>query len=361
MPTGIKPYRRLFFPTASSWTTTNLSSNITQILYTPFYQIRNCPDRIVKKYINTSVIYVTAASRQRMANNGYYVEVCGNNVTDGPMYADQRPFHYIWTFAGATNDLTSIARGAADYVNDKNYTGSCGNVLHELNFAELTRYFPAGQRPAGHTTDVSIFDWSEVQAVKNDCNNNGFADTGSGFTTQMRVSQRIENTPIATTTIPFNATASQVQAALETHPYISTGGADVSVGGGPLPTAITIDFIGQYAAHDIVQMAVATNSLTGTGTPTPVITTTTNGSMAKSGTYQDGTTFNISAANERQTLTITGTATAGTFTLNFYGGVDRMLDTAGPGTNHGTGGTGGTPQSRVNTWLSICSTNGWNL
>lgn len=78
-----------------------------------------------------------------------------------------------------------------------------------------------------------------------------------------------------TAAIPFNATAAQVQAALEGLSNINVG--DVAVTGGPLPgTAVVVTFKGQYIGTDVATMT-DTSSLTGGTTPDAGVTVTTAG------------------------------------------------------------------------------------
>lgn len=76
-----------------------------------------------------------------------------------------------------------------------------------------------------------------------------------------------------TAAIPFNATAAQVQAALEALSNINVG--DVAVTGGPLPgTPIDVTFQGQYSGTNVPQMTVDNTGVTG---GTYQVTTTTQG------------------------------------------------------------------------------------
>lgn len=77
-----------------------------------------------------------------------------------------------------------------------------------------------------------------------------------------------------TAAIPYNATAAQVQAALEALSNIAPG--DIEVTGGPLPgTAITITWMGSLLGN--VAAPTTTDSLTGGTSPATVIGTTTAG------------------------------------------------------------------------------------
>lgn len=87
-----------------------------------------------------------------------------------------------------------------------------------------------------------------------------------------------------TAAIAYNATAAQVQTALEGLSNINPG--DVTVTGGPLPgIALTVTFGGQYLGDNVAQMT-ATGSLTGGSSPAVAVATTTGGGTA---TATDGT------------------------------------------------------------------------
>lgn len=78
-----------------------------------------------------------------------------------------------------------------------------------------------------------------------------------------------------TAPIPFNATAAQVQAALEALPSIGVGG--VRCTGGALPTTlVTVNFEGLLAATNVAALTGTATGLTGT-TPTVTIATTVPG------------------------------------------------------------------------------------
>jgi len=78
-----------------------------------------------------------------------------------------------------------------------------------------------------------------------------------------------------TAAIPYNATNSQVQTALEALPNL--GGGDAVVTGGPQPSAFqVVTFGGALNVRDVTQMT-ATGNFTGGTTPTIAITTTTPG------------------------------------------------------------------------------------
>jgi hypothetical protein len=77
-----------------------------------------------------------------------------------------------------------------------------------------------------------------------------------------------------TTAIPFNASAFQVQAALQALPLIGAG--NVICTGGSLPTAITMTFVEALSAKPISNMIVA-NSLTGGSSPAISIASSVTG------------------------------------------------------------------------------------
>ena len=102
--------------------------------------------------------------------------------------------------------------------------------------------------------------------------------------------------------IPFNATAAQVQAALQTMPSIGAG--NVVCGGGPLPaTAVTVTFIGALAFRAQAVITLGANSLTGGASPAPAIAPMTQGALV----------------TDVQTLSVSGSPTAGSFALSFAG------------------------------------------
>lgn len=82
-----------------------------------------------------------------------------------------------------------------------------------------------------------------------------------------------------TAAIPYNATALQVQQALEALSNIEVG--DVSVAGGQLPgTAITITWVGRQTSTN-VNAPTTTDSLTGGAAPATAVTTPTAGVLGR--------------------------------------------------------------------------------
>jgi hypothetical protein len=138
-----------------------------------------------------------------------------------------------------------------------------------------------------HTTTGAVHAAVETLSVSG-------TPTGGGFTLSFG-SQ-------STASIPFNATAAQVQTALTA--LGSIGASGVVCAGGPLPgTAVTITFAGPLAVGPQPLIGIPNNTLTGGTTPAPSVAMTTPGS----------------ATADVQTLSLTGGATAGSFTLTFAG------------------------------------------
>jgi len=106
-----------------------------------------------------------------------------------------------------------------------------------------------------------------------------------------------------TESIVYNATAAQVELALEALDPIPQGTATVA--GGPFPgTAMTVTFSGALGNQNVAMITLAENLLTGGTSPTIDIVETTQG---------------VTPVVEVQTVNINNTITGGTFTLT-YGG-----------------------------------------
>jgi len=102
--------------------------------------------------------------------------------------------------------------------------------------------------------------------------------------------------------LAFNATAAQVQSALQSVATIGPGG--VTCSGGPLPgTPVLIAFAGPLALRTQPLITVGANNLTGGATPAPSVVQTTAGALV----------------SDVQTISVSGTPTAGTFQLTFGG------------------------------------------
>lgn len=95
-------------------------------------------------------------------------------------------------------------------------------------------------------------------------------------TASATVACAFSGTPVAT--IPFNASAADVQAILQALPSI--GNDDIVCAGGPLPgTAVSITFCGTFGANPQRLITLGTNSLTGGASPTAAVTRTTAGTV----------------------------------------------------------------------------------
>ncbi|MFP6765061.1 MAG: hypothetical protein VB858_15645, partial [Planctomycetaceae bacterium] len=129
----------------------------------------------------------------------------------------------------------------------------------------------------------------------------------------------------ATADIPFDAAAATVQSELEALSSIDPG--DVIVSGGQLPGApVTVEFSGQYSKVNVPQLFGIFGSLTNNERQSVTLTGGPTGgtfrlSIADAGAGIAGTSnpidFNALAQNERQFVTVNGGPTGGTFTLSF--------------------------------------------
>lgn len=113
-----------------------------------------------------------------------------------------------------------------------------------------------------------------------------------------------------TAAIAYNAASAAVQSALEALSTIGSG--NVTCGGGPLPTGVTVTFAAALGRKAVTLLALAENSLTGGTNPSVTITETTpgvdaTGRGAPKGAKLVDTTNGIDYIN-------TGTANAPTWT-----------------------------------------------
>jgi hypothetical protein len=112
-----------------------------------------------------------------------------------------------------------------------------------------------------------------------------------------------------TAPIDWDATAAEVDAALEALPNIGAG--DVTCTGGPLPgTAVTVTFTAGLSGTNVDAMTVDDSLLT---IPTPAVAVVE-------------TTPGDTGVNEVQTISITGTPDGGTFTLTYDDQTTTALD-----------------------------------
>lgn len=116
-----------------------------------------------------------------------------------------------------------------------------------------------------------------------------------------------------TAAIAYNADATAVDTALEALSTIGSG--NVTCGGGPLPTGVTVTFAGALAGRAVPLLTLTDNSLTGGSSPTVTITETTPGVTATLrdapvGTLlvRDNGTLYVKTANPG-TWTVAGTQT----------------------------------------------------
>ncbi|MEW2267812.1 hypothetical protein [Streptomyces sp. NPDC047868] len=167
-------------------------------------------------------------------------------------------------------------------------TNDCNTILLDLTKFAAGTHYEAGTLlqprnvlksglPLGKVTATGMYapysgPTSEVQTVT-------ITGTPTGGTYTLTWSGQ------TTAGIPYNATAAQVQAALEALSNIEVG--DVIVSGGPHPgTVVTVTFAGRYMGDDQAQMTASAASLTGGTSPAVNIATTTAGGAS---TASDGT------------------------------------------------------------------------
>ncbi|MDQ6807579.1 MAG: S8 family serine peptidase, partial [Actinomycetota bacterium] len=122
-------------------------------------------------------------------------------------------------------------------------------------------------KPDGTTRILSLLDMSisHSQTIWIDG-----APTGGTFS--LRWTPPGSTTGSLSSTIPFNASAADIQAALVALPGGVLNAGDVTVSGGPLPsTPVTVDFGGRYANQTISRMGNGGSVLTGGGSTELVI------------------------------------------------------------------------------------------
>jgi hypothetical protein len=103
--------------------------------------------------------------------------------------------------------------------------------------------------------------------------------TGGTFTIQITQATVLSGGPVTTASIPYAATAAQMQSILTSalQPY----GVFVSCSGGPLPTGIVATLSGAGGGYPFT-LALGTNALTGGATPAPSFVHTTTGAAGGS-------------------------------------------------------------------------------
>lgn len=166
-----------------------------------------------------------------------------------------------------TNDANTITLDLTKFTAGAHYTA--GTPLQPRNI--LKSGLPLGQITASGLYGPYSGPRSEVQTVT-------ITGGPTGGTYTLTFSGQ------TTAAIPYNATATQVQTALEALSNVNPG--DVAVAGGPHPgTPVVVTFGGQYLGEDVAQMT-ATGSLTGGTSPAVAVATTTPGGGASA---SDGT------------------------------------------------------------------------
>ncbi|BEP14783.1 hypothetical protein acdb102_30940 [Acidothermaceae bacterium B102] len=119
-------------------------------------------------------------------------------------------------------------------------------------------YHKSFRNPDGTTRLLGLLDTTAPYAITT-----GGGPNAGTFTLGFRppASGGIRPPSQTTTALPFDATATQVRAALEALAAFDPG--DVAVTGGPLPgTAITVGFQGQYLNKDVDPLTVAASNVT---------------------------------------------------------------------------------------------------
>jgi hypothetical protein len=340
MPTGIQPLRTLW-PAGGTWTYTAAIPQ-TQTTYLPFYRIRNTPTTTMTRFLNSYIFLTSAASRQRMAANGYLgVEICPDKFFDGTYFnALRQSSVYVNQFAYGSTAAAGTTGICGGTYQTRQYPGWFGALSHEYYWVEDQLFFPASAREPSHAAYNTISSWPEFIAFQNACNANGQSDTGPSLGNGMRCAQRARDHPFPTTAIPFNATGAQVSTAVNNIPIVIPGQASVWGGGlsGPLPGAVDIVFFGQYQQAPLPNMVVISNNLTGGTAPTPVIVTQRVGS---------------GGFDPVQRITVTGSPTGGSFVLGFKQNIDDITAYVGAGTS------GTTPTQRIAMWDNMCTTFNW--
>ena len=154
----------------------------------------------------------------------------------------------------------------------------------------------AGPAPTVKHTTTGVTGANEVQTLSV-----SGSPTGGGFTLSFGGQ--------TTASIAFNATAAQVQTALAALTSIQAG--NITCAGGPLPTSsVSITFQGTLGFAPQNPITIGANTLSGGTTPAPAIARTTPG---------------VQSVNDVQSLSISGTATGGTFALSFQGATAAAL------------------------------------
>jgi hypothetical protein len=206
------------------------------------------------------------------------------------------------TVDGATKEMKLYISGSA--VGDQVKT-------HVATLASSASYFYALFSGGGSIDELTVFNTVLTQGQIDELLNSGSGEfypfpgvTGTNETQQITVSGSPSEGSFTltfdgetTAAIDYDATAAEVDAALEALSNIAVG--DVTCTGGPLPgTAIDVEFTGNQAATDVAEMTASSSGL-----------------LADVTTTQEGT----GARNELVTLSTDVPPGTGTFTLTFGG------------------------------------------
>jgi hypothetical protein len=138
-------------------------------------------------------------------------------------------------------------------------TDLCRGVTLALELFNPTTHYPDGYLRSGLclakvTTGTLLNLYGPYNGLANEVQTFDLGAASAGtFTLSFQGS--------TTGNIPFNATAAQVQAAMEAMPNINPG--DVTVTGGPLPASVTLTFSGQYAGINVSPITIDGTLTTG--------------------------------------------------------------------------------------------------
>jgi len=292
------------------------------------------------RYINTMTQFVTEANRQRLATNGTNIEICPSSPVCWMLWNSLRGTFNYWATGGlSVGGGVALNIGLDPYppTTDSSYSRWVGSMLHEYMHSEDGTFFPSGQRPVGKESYSEINQWPEVIALQNDCQANG-ADPGAlggHMCTSFRVPQRLEAV-FGTTNKANCRTATTGNISLSGIPA-SNYTANISVVVGDRVLVRTQDNATQNGIYVASSGAWSrsTDADTGAKLVAGLRCQITSGDLA----------------NRWFALFVLGTVTLDTTPICFH--QDVMLNSAGPGS------TGGTPQSRVDRWLQMCSNNGF--
>lgn len=221
---------------------------------------------------------------------GVEIEFCGVNpsllaiVSNAKVYLD-----YAGDAAGFTIPEGAIEKRYALEL----WAGLSGVACLPGQTDEASAYFALPFVAAGVPGDISIDGENAVTFSLSESETRGGNQWGVGpynvvrnnATTNEVQSVTVTGTPTGgtftlsfqgqqTAPIPYNASAANVQSALEALANLEP--ADLTVTGGPLPAAVVVTFKGRYSGSDVPAMTTTGNFVAGTN-PAAVVATTTAG------------------------------------------------------------------------------------